>query len=85
MDFILHQTLLHPQRLDEAIIKALVKLPYSEETPCKAILDTYLVDGQFYFHVLCTNNVVQVLPYRVLKTVSPQLYRSYFRKRHATV
>ena len=75
--------LLHPQQ-QETIVKALVKLPYTQATPM-TIIDAYLVDGQFYFHVLCADNIVQIVPYRVLKTVSPHLYRAYFRKRHATI
>jgi len=61
-----------------------VKLPYTAATPMTK-LDAYLVDGQFYFHVLCADNIVQIVPHRVLKAMSPHLYRAYFRKRHATV
>ena len=75
--------LLHPQQ-QETIVKALVKLPYTAAT-LMTILDAYLVDGQFYFHVLCADNIVQIVPHTVLKAMSPHLYRAYFRKCHATV
>ena len=65
------------QQLDEMIIH----LPYSNATPIH-ILEVYAIRGELYFHVLCLDNVVQILHYRVLKALAPELYRNYFRKRN---
>ena len=58
----------------------IVQLPYATAIPIN-ILDIYVIRGEMYFHVLCRDNIVQILHYRILKSLAPNLYRSYFRKR----
>ena len=50
-----------------------------------AILETYVYGSELYFHVLFKNNIVEIIHYRYLKYLSPNLYRTYFRKRHASM
>ena len=46
------------------------------------ILDVYVIKGEMYFHILCEDNIAQILHYRILKSLSPILNHSYFRKRN---
>ena len=45
-------------------------------------LDMYVIRGEMYFHVLCEDNIVQILHYRIFKSLAHDLYCSYFRKRN---
>ena len=59
----------------------IVQLPYATAIPIN-ILDIYAIRDEMYFHVLCEDNTVQILHYRILKSLASNLYHSYFRKRN---
>ena len=54
------------QQLHEII----VQLSYATAIPVN-ILDIYAIRGEMYFHVLCEDNTVQILHYRILKSLAP--------------
>ena len=59
------------QQLHEMI----VQLSYATAIPIN-ILDIYAIRAEMYFHVLCEDNTVQILYYRILKSLAPMQFVS---------
>jgi len=50
-----------------------------------AILDVAYINGELYFLVLFTDNIVEFVHYRYLQHISRAMYRKYFSPRRNSI